>query len=120
MLDAEDMCVESTVGFTNLVTPDDRQIVVEEGLKEDLGSEMVDYDDCCRKGLVGCIEEAEPENPKSGSYDPESMTCELTGYMTPKSYKTPLNHEYIDPSSDGSTPLTFEEANGPMTTWIVE
>lgn len=81
---------------------------------------MVDYDDCCRKGLVGCIVEELPEMPISGLYDPESMTCELTGYMTPKSYKTSLNHEEIVPSSDGSTPLSIEEANGPLVSWFVE
>ena len=120
MIDDNGQCIESTVGFTNLVTPDDRMIVVEEGLKEDLGMQMVNLDDCCRNGLVGCIEEALPEMPKSGKYDPETMTCELTGHMNPKSYKTPLNHEEIVPSSDPSSTLTIEEANGPITTWIVE
>ena len=81
---------------------------------------MVDIDDCCLKGLVGCVEEILPEIPISGVYDPVSMTCELTGYMTPKQYKTPLNQDIVVPSYDGSGPLTLEEANGPITTWIVE
>ena len=73
-------CFEMSVERTNLVTPDDRMIVVEEGEPVDLGMEEISLDECCIRGLTGCIEDPQPDIPISGKWDSEAMTCELTGH----------------------------------------
>ena len=102
-------CIQSSVSFTDLVTPDDRMIVMEEGdrIESELAA-IVSLDECCLNGLVGCIEEPLPEEPLSGFYDPETMICELTGYMNSVQYKTPESMEIVMPSYGGSGPFTME------------
>ena len=102
-------CIQSIVSFTDLVSPDDRMIVVEEGDRiESETPATVSLDECCLNGLEGCIEEPLPEEPLSGVYDPETMICEFTGYMNIVQYKTPESMEIVMPSYDGSGPLTME------------